>query len=130
MQEMQRSIRDIDSRFAAQYLERSGVLDERIASIEFEISKFERNIALVQKTGEMKDELEKEISILKDTVAEVKADKNKMEALGERMAELEMSANERYVKLYAESQSYEDLNVRIKGLQAEIENVENKLKEL
>ena len=130
MQEMQRSIREVDSRFAAQYLERSGVLDERIASIEFEISKFERNIALVQKTGEMKDELEKEISILKDTVAEVKADKNKMEALGERMAELEMSANERYEKLYAESQSYEDLNARIKGLQAEIENVENKTQDL
>ncbi|MBQ2295469.1 MAG: hypothetical protein II258_08785, partial [Spirochaetales bacterium] len=87
-------------------------------------------IALVQKTGEMKDELEKEISILKDTVAEVKADKNKMEALGERMAELEMSANERYEKLHAESQSYEDLNIRIKDLQAEIENVENKTQDL
>ena len=130
MQEMQRSIRDIDSRFTAQYLERSGVLDERIASIEFDISKFERNIMLVQKTGEMKDELEREICILKDTVAEVKADKNKMEALGERMAELEKSASERYEKLFAESQSYEDLNVRIKDLQSEIESVENKTQDL
>ena len=130
MQEMQRSIRDVDSRFAAQYLERSGVLDERIASIEFEISKFERNIMLVQKTGEMKDELEKEICILKDTVAEVKADKNKMEVLGERMAELERTANERYEKLFAESQSYEDLNARIKDLQQEIESAEDKTQDL
>ena len=53
-----------------------------------------------------------------------------MEALGERMAELEMSANERYEKLHAESQSYEDLNIRIKDLQAEIENVENKTQDL
>ncbi|MCH5149813.1 MAG: hypothetical protein J1G30_04020, partial [Spirochaetales bacterium] len=130
LQEMQRSIRDVDSRFAAQYLERSEILDERIASIEFEISKFERNIILVQKTGEMKDELEKEIGILKDTFAEVKADKNKMEALGERMAELEHSANERYEKLLAQSQSCDDLNVRIKDLQQEIESVEGKAQDL
>jgi chromosome segregation ATPase len=130
MQEMQRSIRDIDNRFAAEYLERSAVLDERIASIEFEISKFERNIMLVQKTGEMKDELEKEIAGLKNTVADVKADKNKMEALGQRMAELEESASERYEKLFAQSQSYEDLNLRIKDLQQEIESVEEKTQDL
>jgi chromosome segregation ATPase len=130
MQEMQRSIRDIDNRFAAEYLERSAVLDERIASIEFEISKFERNIMLVQKTGEMKDELEKEIAGLKNTVADVKADKNKMEALGQRMAELESSASERYEKLFAQSQSYEDLNLRIKDLQQEIESVEEKTQDL
>jgi len=130
---LQNSMKQIDDKFSARFIEHSNILGKRISTIENEVDKFEKNLLLVEKTNSMKDKLNDEIKDIKEKISSIRVDKEALQKIEKNILNIETIAKaseEKYSKLFNDAKRLDNINEVLNELKEMTESVEVKIENI
>ncbi len=130
---LQNSMKQIDDKFSARFIEHSNILGKRISTIENEVDKFEKNLLLVEKTNSMKDKLNDEIKDIKEKISSIRVDKEALQKIEKNILNIETIAKaseEKYSKLFNDAKRLDNINQVLNELKEMTESVEVKIENI
>ncbi|MCG8568764.1 MAG: hypothetical protein MJB14_01370, partial [Spirochaetes bacterium] len=127
---IQKTMKDMDDRFTARFLEHSSILDKRIAEIEDDLNKLTRQTANLGKASQFKEKLSQDIKEIKEYITTIKKDKSEIVEIEQKMVSIQNSfkiSEEKYKKVISDSKKVDNISAVLHQLKQVTESVDDKI---
>lgn len=127
---VEQNMKQIDDRFTARFLEHSSNLDKKIGVIEDDIKRFEKSTGIFEKFDYMKEKLNDELTILKNSLSEIKQEKGNILEIEKRMILINATIKESDQKINQflnDKKKIDNLTSMISTLKTQADSAEEKI---